>query len=694
MAISKKTMAEGRLALAQAMPAELHMNCTAAEPEEILSQSWAGDIQSWEVALNALAPTMSQKQLDSALRLVGSNAESRYSDARGALAMGQALMEKGASPFAKNKHEDPGAWVHRRSFFGSLLSGGYWAYAAKIASEPGNREKCLAEAVAESPEVWTGREMKLDGPGKLLARGGAPGFKLGFIMGMSPNDLVDGRPWFFLCETSEHLAACMEAGADLSLTTGENYLDGGSLSGSNKRTFEELLCLGAGINKIDSAERSSMVSMIRARGATLDQAAGRRVLEGMAPRGTWAEVKKLQKTYGLDAAKMESSNGAGMLELSLAAGNWMLARNLMAAGANPYALSKRTGLPVIAEALWTEPSKSHEASRRAEGPAALRKRKECEEAILAALDVEWRSEDGESLLTMAKNVVAKNARNKPGGRGPQLSTAGIGAMIERCKLDASDPLWRRLAQVDAPVASIRKAALLRDEPWICEDGVGLLSILLRARGGEVARSGNYQFGFDHMKQFAESLQQMDDKDNAFARAKELFSPEQWSSAWLSWSAAHAYDREQNRALEASMVFAIRGWLDLAKGANMDAGEIFDYPLMGNLVSLAWRDVSPNSDLRDAALIAAGEICRACPAHGGSILMDVLAIQKSWAMDAAMKSWDKVERDGVKIAIPEGHALFKEPGIVGEVLCCHPFWRRLEARLVSEASAPKSSGMRM
>lgn len=687
MAITKKKMAEASAAVASAMPEALKIDRDA--PEEILSRWWTSDIGSWGTALEALAPTMSQKQLDSALRSIGSNAQGRYGDARASFMMAEALLERGADPFAKNKPEDPGSTDHRRSFFGWLIKGGYWAYAAKIASAPENRKKCFAETVAESPKKWASLGMGPGDAGELLALGGAHGFKLGFIMGMSPNDLVAGQPWFFLCATREELAACIEAGADLSLK--------GEGQRPRHHTFEESLCLGmergaSSDRAANNAERSAMISLIRAQGATLDKDAGRRALEGMAKsHSTWAEVKKIQKTYGIDAAKTESLDGASMLELSLSAGNWMLASNLIAAGADPHALSKRTKLPAIAAALWSEPAKAHEHSRKAEGPAAQRKRAECEAAVLAALDVDWRSEDGEPLLLAAKNFAS---RNKPAGRGDLMSTTGLSAMIDRCKIDAKEPLWRRLVEVDAPIASIKSAALSRAEPWMCGDGVGLLSTLLKARASEKSKRGRYEFGYDHMKLFAESLLRWEDKDAAWNRAGELFSAEQWRSAWPAWAADYSRGRDENDALTESMIFAVKGWIGFAKTANIGAKEMFDYPLMGELVKFACMEYSATADLRDAALSVAEEICRACPSHGGSILLDVLSIQKSWAMDAAMKMWARVERQGVKIEIPAEHALFKNPGVVGEELCCHPFWRLLEARLVSEASGPRSGGPRM
>lgn len=670
--------------LAGAMPSEAIPDDPA--PDDILSQWPLADAGSWATALDALAPAMSQAQLNSALRLVLGQA-GRYleQDYSGALLRAQALMEKGADPFAKIDEESAKErWAHKRSFFGALVKDGYWAYAAKLAEDPGVREKCRQEIIhASMPHALRDEPNETEHAYRMLADGGVQGFKLGFLAGMGPNDLARGKPWFFLCDSKKTLEACIEAGADLSLTGRDMYWSG-------EKSFEEILCSRGG-ERIGNAERSGMLALIRAQGSKMDPEAGGRALEGLiASHGSWADVKKVQKAYGIHASTAKSAGGLGMLEISLAAGNWQAASELMADGADPMSISKNTGLPVIAQALWTPASSPRAKGGYFENAAARAKREAAERKVLEAIDFEWEDDSGRLLLESVEAFLKKKA---PTSGPTKYAPAAMQQMIKACKLSAEAPLWRRLIDAGADMEWARLAATSRDEPWMCADGIGMLFALVRARVLGNARWADSWRASDDLERFISTIKQKK-SDVAREQAKNLFSPEQWRSAWDLWGGQVCSGSRDWESLSSGFVRAMECQAELAKFSSVDAGEIFDAGVMGKIFASAWTSMCPKAHLRSATLEGAKAISLACPDHGSMIIMDVLATQTEAAMDAAAAAWGDVKSSKKFARVPIEHRLFTEPGAVGEALACHPFWRALEERVVEEACSPRAAKPRM
>lgn len=685
MAALKKSSkgADASFSLAQAMPSSGGIK--AEHPSDALSRWWDSDLSEWAAALELLAPKLSQEQLDKALREMGMSASSRYGNISSRLAMAQALIDKGASPFAKSAAEDDRYNGHDETFFATLVKGGFWAHARLIAAVPGNKEACRA-AIADAATLrraWSALSKASDGGYAMLADAGAEGFRLGFMAGMGPNDIAGKNPWFFSCSTAEALAQCIGAGADLSLKGAQDSAVAG-------KTFEESLCLGlAGGALIGNDVRAQMLALLRKQGpAALDAEAGGRALAGLVKVGSrWQQVKEVQDAYGISAVELEDSDGATMLELAIGTGNWMLASNLMRAGADPGAASKRSGLPIIAQALWVEPMGLHRDGKLSEGKVAARKREEATQEVLAALDFEWRDSAGLRLLEAAH---AKAAIGLAGGEPKgMISWTAANSMIGRAAIDNKAPLWRRLLDANGRLTSVEAAAKRRSEPWMCPDGEGLLSTLLTARAIELSKSSRTTgFGCDNMEEFVSVLRVADDSEWAAKRSIELFAPAQWKSAWPKWSETLLSSREAEReALVHAMREGVHGWIELARKSGVEPQDMFDFKLMGRLISGGWGEQEASA-LRELRMHIAEKICLACPGQGGWILLDILAVQSWSSMDSAMKIWLKVEAHGELLAIPSEHRLFQESGAVGEKLCNHMFWRSLEERVVSEAAAPK------
>lgn len=679
MATKKSATAESApKPMAQAMPAKIKIEKDG--PDEILSRWWESDMRQWRMALDLLLPTMTQEVLDKTLRSIGMVCNYRENHS-GSLRMAEELISRGANPFAKSSAEEDRYSAHAESFFAKLVSSGYWAYATDIASRQEDKALCLESIATAGPKDWSGNRKSLDGGHGLLATGGAAGFRLGFLLGLGPNDLAPTAPWFFQCKKADELAECIKAGADLSLKISDQW------SAGDQKTFEECLCSNSIYYEIAESERAAMLSLIRAQGTSMDPEAGRRALVGLVARGSsWGEVQKAEKAYGLSATKVLSSESESMLEISLANGNWMLAHSLVEAGADPQALSDKSGLPMIASAVWAYPISQATWGQRSEGKVAQRKRDQSTKAVLEMFDFEWRSPSGLRLLEAARFWV-ESAGASASLNKARVSTTSANEMIKRSPIDSEAPLWRRLLDADARDESILAAAMTRDEPWMCPDGAGLLSMLVCAKAKAISRSSRTTGFEDSVERLLKDLQMMEDQELASKRTQELFAPSQWKSAWEACRESFAEAPQSEReALVSSMMVALRGWLGFADLAELPKSEWFDFQLMGALVSGAW--ASGNAiNFTEFAFEAAMAICKACPEQGGVVMLDILALQSRSAMECAMRGWNRVEAHVGEVAIPEGHKLFQDPGAVGEELCNHPFWRMLEERLVAKATEP-------
>lgn len=668
--------------MAEAMPAEVIMDRDG--PDDILGRWWESNLKQWQLALDLLAPTMSQELLNRALRSVGKSANYR-GDHSGSLRMAEELMRKGADPFAKSSAESDRYSHHAESFFSTLVSSGYWAYAMDIASRQQDKAQCLESIASAGPKDWSGKSKSLDKGHELLGKGGLGGFKLGFLLGLGPNDLTPTTPWFFQCKKADELAECIKAGADLSLVVNDQWSSG------DKKTFEECLCSGAlGFYEIKESERVAMIALIRAQGTGLDREAGRRALVGLVARGSsWSEVQKAEKAYNLSATETLANDGQSMLEISLANGNWMLAHSLVEAGADPQALGKKSGLPAMASAIWAHPHSAANMGLREEGKVAKRKRDQSTQAILGMFDFEWRSPGGLRLLEAARLWV-DGAGSGEGMSRARVSGPSADEMIKRAPLDAQDPLWSRLLKADARDEKILASAMERDEPWMRQDSDGLLAMAVCAKAKAISRSSRSSGFDDSATILVEALEKMKDQELASMRTQELFAPNQWKLAWETCRERFVQAPESEReAYASSMMIALRGWLSFAEKAQLPKEEWFDYGLMGKLVSNAW-DSAYTMDFRELAFEVAMAICKACPGQGGSIMLDILARQSRSAMESAMKGWLRVEAYVGEMEIPESHKLFQDPGSVGEDLCNHQFWRLLEERLVAKAAQPPRS----
>jgi hypothetical protein len=584
------------------------------------------------------------------------------------LAWGQKLIEWGADPFLHQGSEAD--YTYKKSFFEMVVKGGYWAYAGLlVASDPDGVEKSKAAFdrmnVSESPRryssVVAGQACAPTRAQEILAQSGAKALALGFKSGMDPNTVVLGQPWMFSSIDAPSLQAFIDAGANPTARNGQGHtLSEAIASREPSRARQELLSLA---RKVQSGENAG------------DKPAATREALALAKAGSaHREVHKAARAAGMELRDIKSENGMPMLGVAIESGNWGLVGEMLKTGADPKQLTP-SGFPVAAMVL----SSTASASRSSTSSAKLVKARDCMDALIDSLDFSWRSEQGEPLL----EAFCKSKHSQ----GPlHIPYEALSRWIKKEPLDATNPLWHRLHLLGESPWVVRSCAEQRpDEPW----HMGKLMLMELLLMGSLPKISSYgERSWDTENGLGKFFQRCSSGEGARARMERICAPEQWEAAFSAyWKAARENKSDyQCEELATRVVTALEYWVGLA--AKLDL-EPFDMQRLSQSVTQGWQPgadgSSPRVNAGEAIHIFGNKICALMPYKAGGLLLDILDVQRSSAIEVGYRIWRFCQKEKVKLALPESHPLFSEPGRVGAELANHIVWRQIEEHLVEKAS---------
>lgn len=648
-----------------------------------LQKLLAQKIQSedWGTALSLLKidPTLSlgdPSELGEPLRKLGSSMSWSSSGDRidELMAMAHRLIEAGADPMEKGKHE----WRAKNSFFKLLFEAGYFEAVDQMVAQKGAQA-----ALAALQEGLSGEDQLKD----LLSRGHPEGIKRAIQWGLDPNSSCKGEPWLLRSPNPKIFEAMLKAGADprVKRSNGEGILD--IIARHTK-----------------ASERSEWMGLAQdalAKAGSMDKNAQFAAIEQIAKSASPREVASACKKAGIAPVDWRDAEDRSLLAVALEHGNWKLVKEMIKWGANPARWVEKAQAPEAALAL----TDAKDTGKK--GGSATQDRLKAEALSALKEKFTWgaRWED-QSLPEALMKSPEWGPRLRGGGLRKNLwSYAGLRWFAQSEPSDPVKPMWWRMAKNKASGLAIL-AMIAREEPFEAQ-GSTALGALVEA-----------------------------DLDHLFPASTDPYASYRWRDSWRyerdSMRALQSAQRQgETRELEylspsaiaesiehiAHAVAAGRGSTS-ASGIGMDKmGEDLGRMIALRIERIEKRELgedigfepigrSLKQSIRQCARAGWGVIfiqamapmlasaCKACPREAGWLIMEALDAGCEEGQMLAKDVWEKIKNQEEPVRLPETHSLLAEN--LPESFRASAAWREMESRMLSQASGriPRSTGRRI
>ena len=465
---------------------------------------------------------LGSKDLDGLLRQRARGSWMESEEAGKTLGWCQALIDRGADPFAPGQDERGRS---EPSFFEGIVRGGLWAYAAKLALATEDSKKAALEALRRLDKGY--------GSGMLstLAQGGAAGVELGLALGIDSNSkLEDGRetPWALMLQDGASVEALAKAGADLSAQDKHGW----SLE-------QKIAQMAAGKARQGLLDAFAVAKASKAEDGGGFKEAGK-ALEAVARDGSFKELSKLALAVGTRLREARGPSGWGVLETALLSANWSLALKAMESGEVDAGADCGVGdLPIGALALWAQHASTKRPTKANENAKV-----ECvSKALRAALD----SGAGADLLERAAKARAEGleARSKKGAwkdapeqdreKMERLATnwddLALGTLFEVMAAQPGRPTWARARDCGLGQREVAKAAARSAGQDAVDQGGRCLwtAVAIDMETGRGWGESGAQALMNALDRRS-SMRKLTLSDEALAQAWEAFWPKAWQEA--------------------------------------------------------------------------------------------------------------------------------------------------------------------